>query len=47
MNSYHLYIAETATLMKEHSVPGFFVGLTISYVKALPMVAVSFTPTSE
>jgi len=42
-DGHRLRIAETARLiMKERGVPGFFVGLTIGYVKVVPMVAVSF-----
>lgn len=42
-DGHRLRIAETAALiMKERGVSGFFVGLTIGYVKVVPMVAVSF-----
>lgn len=38
-----LRIAETAAMVfREKGVPGFFVGLTIGYVKIVPMAAVSF-----
>jgi solute carrier family 25 (mitochondrial carrier protein), member 16 len=38
-----LRIAETAAMIfKERGFPGFFIGLTIGYVKVVPMVAVSF-----
>ncbi|KAI1423093.1 mitochondrial carrier domain-containing protein [Xylaria sp. FL1777] len=38
-----LRIAETAGLVfRERGLPGFFVGLTIGYVKIVPMAAVSF-----
>ncbi|KAI1154733.1 mitochondrial carrier domain-containing protein [Nemania diffusa] len=38
-----LRIAETAGMIfRERGVPGFFVGLTIGYVKIIPMAAVSF-----
>ncbi|KAF3767599.1 mitochondrial carrier [Cryphonectria parasitica EP155] len=38
-----LRIAETAALiMKERGISGFFVGLTIGYVKVVPMAAVAF-----
>ncbi|KAI1302273.1 mitochondrial carrier domain-containing protein [Xylaria venustula] len=38
-----LRIAETAGIIfRERGVPGFFVGLTIGYVKIIPMAAVSF-----
>jgi len=38
-----LRIAETAALIfRERGIPGFFVGITIGYVKVIPMVAVSF-----
>jgi solute carrier family 25 (mitochondrial carrier protein), member 16 len=38
-----LRIAETAAIIfREKGVPGFFVGLTIGYVKVIPMVAISF-----
>ncbi len=42
-DGHRMRIAETAALiMKERGVRGFFVGLTIGYVKVAPMVAVSF-----
>lgn len=42
-DGHRLRIAETASLIiKERGFPGFFVGLTIGYVKVVPMVAVSF-----
>jgi solute carrier family 25 protein 16 len=38
-----LGIAETAAVIfRERGIPGFFVGITIGYVKVIPMVAVSF-----
>ncbi|KAH7017281.1 mitochondrial carrier domain-containing protein [Ilyonectria destructans] len=38
-----LRIRETAGMIfRERGVPGFFIGLTIGYVKVVPMVAVSF-----
>ncbi|RWA04000.1 hypothetical protein EKO27_g11100, partial [Xylaria grammica] len=38
-----LRIAETAGLIfKERGLSGFFVGLSIGYVKIVPMAAVSF-----
>ncbi|KAI5868506.1 mitochondrial carrier protein LEU5 [Durotheca rogersii] len=38
-----LRIAETASMIfRERGVPGFFVGLTIGYVKVVPLAAVSF-----
>ncbi|KAI0109541.1 mitochondrial carrier domain-containing protein [Nemania sp. FL0031] len=38
-----LRIAETAGMIfRERGIPGFFVGLTIGYVKIIPMAAVSF-----
>lgn len=38
-----LKLAETASLIfRERGIPGFFVGLTIGYVKVIPMAAVSF-----
>lgn len=42
-DGHRLRIAETAALIiKERGVPGFFIGLTIGYVKIVPMSAVSF-----
>ncbi|KUI60693.1 Mitochondrial carrier protein LEU5 [Cytospora mali] len=42
-DGHRLRIAETAALiMKERGLPGFFIGLTIGYVKIVPMSAVSF-----
>lgn len=42
-DGHRLNIAETARLIvKERGVKGFWVGLTIGYVKVVPMVAVSF-----
>lgn len=42
-DGHRLRIAETARLiMKERGLPGLFVGLTIGYVKIVPMSAVSF-----
>ncbi|TLS27777.1 hypothetical protein PpBr36_01011 [Pyricularia pennisetigena] len=42
-DGHRLRIAETAGLiMKEKGVRGFFVGLTIGYVKVVPMAAVAF-----
>lgn len=42
-DGHRLRIAETAKLiMKERGIPGFFVGLTIGYVKVVPLAAVSF-----
>lgn len=42
-DGHRLRIAETAKLiMKERGLPGLFVGLTIGYVKIVPMSAVSF-----
>ncbi|PSR81905.1 mitochondrial carrier domain-containing protein [Coniella lustricola] len=42
-DGHRLRIAETAALiMKERGLSGFFVGLTIGYVKVVPMAAVSF-----
>lgn len=42
-DGHRLRIAETAALiMKERGVSGFFVGLTIGYVKVVPLAAVSF-----
>lgn len=39
----HLRIGETAGLIfKERGIPGFFVGLSIGYIKVVPLVAVSF-----
>ncbi|KAL7627521.1 coenzyme A transporter [Parahypoxylon ruwenzoriense] len=38
-----LRIGETASMIfRERGIPGFFVGLTIGYVKVVPLVAVSF-----
>ncbi|KAI8723372.1 hypothetical protein NCS52_00193000 [Fusarium sp. LHS14.1] len=38
-----LRIGETAAMIfRERGIPGFFVGLTIGYVKVIPMVAISF-----
>ncbi|PWI68388.1 hypothetical protein PCL_02157 [Purpureocillium lilacinum] len=38
-----LHLGETArTIFRERGIRGFFVGLTIGYVKVIPMVAVSF-----
>ena len=38
-----LRIGETAGMIfRERGVPGFFVGLTIGYVKVFPMAAVAF-----
>jgi solute carrier family 25 (mitochondrial carrier protein), member 16 len=42
-DGHRLRIAETAGLIfKERGIPGFFVGLTIGYMKVLPLAAVSF-----
>lgn len=42
-DGHRLRIAETAALiMKERGIRGFFVGLTIGYVKVVPLAAVSF-----
>lgn len=42
-DGHRLRIAETAALIiKERGIPGFFVGLTIGYVKVVPLAAVSF-----
>lgn len=42
-DGHRLRIGETAKLIvKERGIPGFFVGLTIGYVKVVPMAAVSF-----
>jgi len=42
-DGHRLRIAETAAMIfKERGVPGFFVGLTIGYVKIVPMAAASF-----
>jgi solute carrier family 25 protein 16 len=42
-DGHRLRIGETASLIiKERGVQGFFVGLTIGYVKVVPMAAVSF-----
>ncbi|ORY63165.1 mitochondrial carrier domain-containing protein [Pseudomassariella vexata] len=42
-DGHRLRIGETVGLIfKERGIPGFFVGLTIGYVKVVPMVAVSF-----
>lgn len=42
-DGHRLRIAETAALiMKERGASGFFVGLTIGYVKVVPLAAVSF-----
>jgi solute carrier family 25 protein 16 len=42
-DGHRLGIAETATrIYKEAGFRGFWVGLTIGYVKVVPMVAVSF-----
>lgn len=42
-DGHRLRIGETAALiLKERGVRGFFVGLTIGYVKVVPMVAASF-----
>ena len=42
-DGHKLHIKETARLIfREKGVRGFFVGLTIGYVKVVPMVAVSF-----
>lgn len=42
-DGHRLRIAETARLIiKERGLPGFFVGLTIGYVKVVPLAAVSF-----
>lgn len=42
-DGHRMRIGETASLiMREKGVRGFFVGLTIGYVKVIPMVAVSF-----
>ncbi|ETS82721.1 hypothetical protein PFICI_04597 [Pestalotiopsis fici W106-1] len=42
-DGHRLRIGETAGLIfKERGFPGFFVGLTIGYMKVVPMVAVSF-----
>jgi solute carrier family 25 (mitochondrial carrier protein), member 16 len=42
-DGHRLRIAETAGLiLREKGLKGFFVGLTIGYVKVIPMVAVSF-----
>ncbi|KAH9883249.1 mitochondrial carrier protein LEU5 [Xylariomycetidae sp. FL2044] len=42
-DGHRLGIAETVGLiLRERGLPGFFVGLTIGYVKVLPMAAVSF-----
>lgn len=42
-DGHRLRIAETAALiMKERGISGFFVGITIGYVKVVPLAAVSF-----
>ncbi|KAI8629527.1 mitochondrial carrier domain-containing protein [Xylariaceae sp. FL1651] len=42
-DGHRLRIGETAGMIfKERGLPGFFVGLTIGYVKIIPMAAVSF-----
>lgn len=42
-DGHRMRIAETAALIfRERGVPGFFVGLTIGYVKIIPMSAVAF-----
>ncbi|KAI0409090.1 mitochondrial carrier protein LEU5 [Xylaria palmicola] len=42
-DGHRLRIAETAGMIfRERGLPGFFVGLTIGYVKIVPMAAVSF-----
>jgi len=42
-DGHKLHIGETARLIiRERGIQGFFVGLTIGYVKVVPMVAVSF-----
>jgi solute carrier family 25 protein 16 len=42
-DGHRLHVGETARLIwKERGVRGFWVGLTIGYVKVVPMVAVSF-----
>ncbi|KAI1187199.1 mitochondrial carrier domain-containing protein [Nemania serpens] len=42
-DGHRLRIAETAGMIfRERGIPGFFVGLTIGYVKIVPMAAVSF-----
>ena len=42
-DGHRLRIAETAAMVfRERGLPGFFVGLTIGYVKVVPMAAVSF-----
>ncbi|KAI0508558.1 mitochondrial carrier domain-containing protein [Xylaria bambusicola] len=42
-DGHRLRIAETAGLIfRERGLPGFFVGLTIGYVKIIPLAAVSF-----
>ncbi|KAI1115261.1 mitochondrial carrier domain-containing protein [Nemania sp. NC0429] len=42
-DGHRLRIAETAGMIfRERGLPGFFVGLTIGYVKIIPMAAVSF-----
>ena len=39
----HLSIRETmGTIFRDRGIPGFFVGLSIGYVKVVPLVAVSF-----
>lgn len=42
-DGHRLRIGETAGMIfKERGIPGFFVGLSIGYVKVLPLAAVSF-----
>ena len=42
-DGHRLRIAETAVMIfRERGIPGFFVGLTIGYVKVVPLAAVSF-----
>ncbi|KAI0152390.1 mitochondrial carrier protein LEU5 [Hypoxylon sp. NC0597] len=42
-DGHRLRIAETASLVfKERGIPGFFVGLSIGYIKVVPLAAVSF-----
>lgn len=42
-DGHRLRIAETArTIWRERGLKGFFVGLTIGYIKIVPMAATSF-----
>ncbi|KAI1409652.1 mitochondrial carrier protein LEU5 [Hypoxylon sp. FL1857] len=42
-DGHRLRIAETASLVfRERGIPGFFVGLSIGYIKVVPLAAVSF-----